>query len=300
MCMSSYEVVGRAIEFSGPDRLPMGSRFDDRIKGGFVEGDVHRVRMGQLLGNPGSSYNPYGGADQREGYDEWGCRWVCSEISNVGLVRGHPLDNWNALNTYIKWPDPNDAALYEDMESQFEGCNGKYVLVEFFMLLFERMQTLRGMENVLMDLYLEQERIEMLADRIVEYDLAVIRNISERFAGRIHGFLFTDDWGTEKATFISPELWQEFFKPRYRHIFEAVHEADWHVWMHTCGKVNKIIDDLIDINLDVIEPLQPQVLGIEEIGRRFRGRICFESICDIQRTLPFGKQKKFVKKLNFY
>ncbi len=160
------------------------------------------------------------------------------------------------------------------------------------MLLFERMQTLRGMENVLMDLYLEQERIEMLADRIVEYDLAVIRNISERFAGRIHGFLFTDDWGTEKATFISPELWREFFKPRYRHIFEAVHEADWHVWMHTCGKVNEIIDDLIDINLDVIEPLQPQVLGIEEIGRRFRGRICFESICDIQRTLPFGEAEE--------
>jgi len=56
--------------------------------------------------------------------------------------------------------------------------------------------------------------------------------------------------------------------------------------MHTCGKVNEIIGDLIDMGLDVISLQQPRVLGIEEIGRRFRGHICFESLCDIQRTLP--------------
>ena len=102
-----------------------------------------------------------------------------------------------------------------------------------------------------------------------------------------NGFFFTDDWGTEKALLIPPELWRQFFKPRYMRIFEAVHKAGWHVWMHTCGKVNEVIEDLIEIGLDVINLLRPRLLGIEEIGQRFRGRICFESLCDLQRTLPF-------------
>ena len=121
----------------------------------------------------------------------------------------------------------------------------------------------------------------------MEYDLGIIGNIAARFPGRIHGFRFTDDWGTELATFINPALWDEFFKPRYKRIFDAAHAAGWHVWMHSCGKINAIIEGLIEIGLDVINLQQPRVLGIEEIGRRFRGRICFESLCDIQHTLPF-------------
>ncbi|MCL6430202.1 MAG: hypothetical protein K6V36_04990 [Anaerolineae bacterium] len=115
-----------------------------------------------------------------------------------------------------------------------------------------------------------------------------LENIHRRFPTGIHGFWFTDDWGTELATFIRPSLWDGFFKPRYRVLFDAIHRAGWHVWMHTCGRVNDIVEGLIDVGLDVINLQQPRALGIEEIGRRFRGRICFESLCDIQRTLPEG------------
>ena len=58
--------------------------------------------------------------------------------------------------------------------------------------------------------------------------------------------------------------------------------------MHSCGKVNELIEPLIEIGLDIINLQQPRALGIEEIGRRYRGRICFESTCDIQATLPRG------------
>jgi uroporphyrinogen-III decarboxylase len=155
------------------------------------------------------------------------------------------------------------------------------------MLLFERLHALRGFENTLTDLYLERERIEMLADRIVEFDLGIIRNVSQRFPGSIHGLWFTDDWGTQQNVFVRPQLWDEFFKPRYQRIFGAIHAAGWHVWMHSCGKVNAILDRLIEIGVDVINLQQPRALGIEKIGQEFRGRICFESLCDIQHTLPF-------------
>jgi hypothetical protein len=111
-------------------------------------------------------------------------------------------------------------------------------------------------------------------------------NIAARFPGRIHGFSFTDDWGTQRGVFVRPSLWDEVFKPRYRRIFEAAHEAGWHVWMHSCGRINDYLEGLIDIGLDVINLQQPRALGIEAVADRFRGRLCFESLCDIQHTLP--------------
>jgi len=270
MVMSSYEVVKRAVHFQGPDRLPL--RFAS-----LGISDTHSVAT-----------NAVGTGDHalRETYDEWGCLWTRSAVANMGQVKGHPLEDWSAFERY-RWPDPDDPAYYAGMEERFDGSEEKYVTTSIFMLLFERMHSLRGMTNVLTELYTDRGRMEDLADRIVAFDVAVIGNIGARLPGRIHGFTFTDDWGTELATFVSPRMWCDFFQPRYARIFEAAHAQGWDVWMHSCGKVNAIIEPLIEIGLDVINLQQPRALGIEEIGERFAGRICFESLCDIQATLPF-------------
>lgn len=270
MSMSSYEVVRRAVEFDTPDRLPL--RFDE-----LGISDVHVALWNQI-----------GTGDKRlhETLDEWGCLWKRSEMANMGQVKGHPLEDWSALDHY-RWPDPDNPAFFEGMEQRFAGSEGKYVLTDIFMLLFERMHALHGFENTLTDLYLEREKIEMLADRIVDFDLRMIENLSARFGGRVHGLSFTDDWGTQQDTIVSPRMWRSFFAPRYKRIFDAIHAAGWHVWMHSCGKVNGILDQLIEVGVNVINLQQPRALGIEEIGERFCGKICFESLCDIQHTLPF-------------
>ena len=270
MAMASYEVVTRAIHFQGPDRLPL--RFST-----LGMDDTHRVAT-----------NAIGTGDHalRETYDEWGCLWTRSEVANMGQVRGHPLPEWEDLAGYA-WPDPEDPAYYAGMEDRFDGSEAKYVTTSIFMLLFERMHTLRGMTNVLTEMHSDPGRMAFLADRIVDFDLAVIRNIGERFPARIHGLTFTDDWGTELATFVSPTMWCDFFQPRYARIFDAAHAQGWDVWMHSCGKINAIIEPLIEIGLDVINLQQPRALGIEAVGDAFAGRICFESLCDIQTTLPF-------------
>jgi len=270
MAMTSYEVVKRAIKFQGPDRLPL------------------RFSTLGLDDTYGVGTNAIGTGDHtvRETYDEWGCLWVRSEVANMGQVRGHPLEDWSTIESY-PWPDPDAPWYYEGMAERFAGSEGKYVHTGIFMLLFERMHTLRGMNQVLAELHTDRPRMAYLADRIVEFDLAVIRNIGQRFPGRIHGFTFTDDWGTELATFVSPKMWCEFFQPRYARLFAAAHAQGWDVWMHSCGKVNEIIAPLIEIGLDCINLQQPRALGIEEIGRQFAGKICFESLCDIQATLPF-------------
>jgi len=277
MTQTPYEVVRRAIDFEFPERLPL--RF---VSLGLS--DVHNVSWKIGVGNK----------ELRKSKDEWGCTWVRSEVKNMGQVKGHPLAEWKALDNF-HWPDPTNPDFYKGMEEQLELSDEKYIITEIFMLLFERMHALHGFQNTLTDLYLERERIEFLADKIVEFNLGVIQNIAQRFPGQIHGLGFTDDWGTQKAVFIKPDMWDDLFKPRYQRIFDSIHEAGWHVWMHSCGKITAILDRLIEVGVDVINLQQPRALGIEEIGQQFKGRICFESLCDIQHTLPFKSPREIKK-----
>ena len=275
--ISSYELVRRAIEMENPERLPL--RLSDPIdteRWGRLESDVANVRW-NFIGT--------GDRGQRQTYDEWDCLWVRSEVNNMGQIKGHPLEQWEWLNGYA-WPDAENPEFFTGMEERFLGLEGKYILTDIFMLLFERMQALRGYENCLTDFYYYPEKAAMLADRIVDFDLGIIRNISQRFPGRIHGMAFSEDWGTQQALMIHPSLWRKFFKPRYKIIFDAIRGAGWHIWMHTDGRMNVVLEDLIELGLDVVNFQQPRVNGIEEISAQFRGRICFESSVDIQATLP--------------
>ena len=272
MSQSSYEVVQRALEFQGPDRLPV--RFDSLGMSDIAFVNWNQVYPGDDTGLRDTSI------------DHWGCLWVRTEVANMGQIKMHPLAQWSALDLY-QWPDPDDPAFYEGMEEQFTSVEGKYVLIGYFMLLFERMWALRGFDNILVDLLMERERAEMLADRIVDFALRWIEQISSRFPGQIHGVHFSDDWGTQQALMIRPDLWREFFKPRYKRMVDAMHQAGWHAWMHSDGKINDIIEDLVEIGVDSVQLQQPRLVGIEEIGQRFSGRINLESVCDIQQTLPF-------------
>jgi hypothetical protein len=267
--MNSREVVTAAIEFQTPERLPV-------IFPRFGISDTHSAGWNQVGTGPRAL---------KRSLDEWGCEWARSEIDNMGQVKGHPLRSWDDVDHY-RWPDPDDPAFYAGMEARFAGAQGKYVLTGIFMLLFERMHALRGFQNILEDLVLERECSEMLADRIVEFDLRVIENIAARFPGQIHGFSFTDDWGTQQDTFISLQMWTQFFQPRYARIAAACRANGWHFWMHSCGKINRFIPGLLEAGVNVLNLEQPRALGIEEIGRLYAGRVCFSSGCDIQHTLP--------------
>ena len=268
---TSKEVIKNAIEFKTPDRMPIM---------------WWKTGIGDM---DGIYWNQTGTGDNsvRQTLDEWGCGWERTDVKNMGQITYHPLENWDDYASF-KFPDPDNPEFYRGVEERVQSCDeSKYILTSIFMLLFERLHGLRGFENLMSDLYLEREKVEDLADKIIEFDLRIIENMKKLCHGKIDGFSFTDDWGTETALMINPKLWNDFFKPRYKKIFDKCHEYGWHVWMHSCGKVNEIIEPLIEIGCNVLNLQQPRALGIEEIGQRFAGRICFETTCDIQHTLPF-------------
>lgn len=272
--MTSYEIVRRAIEFQRPERIPI--RFAE-------------------LGIDDTSWAGLGAArgwqPREPNADEWGCVWQKpphgSGIVNMGQPIGHPLTSLNRLDE-IPWPDPRDDARYEVMERDLGNVGDRYVLSGAGFTFFERMHFLRGMTDLFVDMHERPGQVHELAERVIEFPVAVAHEIGRRFQGRVHGFAMTDDWGTQQACFLSLPMWREFFKDRYRRLFDAIHEAGMHAWMHSCGHINEVIGEWTDCGLDVVNLQQPRNLGIEEIGQRYRGRICFESLCDIQATLPRG------------
>jgi len=97
-----------------------------------------------------------------------------------------------------------------------------------------------------------------------------------------------NDWGLQSRLMISPEFWRVLWKPRYAQIYKAAHAAGLCTFLHSCGYIVDILDDLIEIGLDVIHMDQQENMGLELLGRRFGGRITFFSPVDIQKTMVRG------------
>ena len=106
--MTSYERVKRALYFQKPDRLPA-------LFSVYNHSDIHGVSWNQI---------GTGDRSKRHTLDEWGCTWSRSEVSNMGLCNGHPLEDWDAMDTYC-WPDPDDEKFYTVIEAHADGSEGK-------------------------------------------------------------------------------------------------------------------------------------------------------------------------------
>jgi hypothetical protein len=275
--MTSREIVKAAVHHQGPQRLPV---FQGQI--GVSDNFWIAAAAPAFLGR------------DADNADEWGCRWGQTEARNMGQVKGHPLEVIPDDLSATRYPDYENPARYEHMPERIaQGRElGKYVVTSIFFVLWERMHALHGFENSLCDLLTDRPAMERLADHIVDVNLRFVHEVGKRHAGEIDAITMTDDWGTQQAAFISFDLWMDFFYPRYKRLFDAMHEYGFDVWVHSCGKVNEIIEGYIKAGVDVVNLQQPRALGIEEIGRRYSGRIAFETLCDIQATLPTGNRDK--------
>jgi uroporphyrinogen decarboxylase len=109
-------------------------------------------------------------------------------------------------------------------------------------------------------------------DRIVRFECDLTALAARR---GFHGIHFADDWGTQTGLMIAPELWRRLFKPRYRLQFEHAHRLGLHVWYHCCGNFAEIMEDFREIGVNVLNISQPNVVDIDAVGRRLRGRQCF-------------------------
>ena len=150
--------------------------------------------------------------------------------------------------------------------------------------LFERAWTLRGMENLLMDMLERPAFVDALLDRITEYNLGAIRVALEFDIDGVH---FGDDWGQQAGTIMGPALWRRFIKPRLALMYAEVKRAGKFVSQHSCGDVRELFPDLIDIGLDIFNTFQPEIMDVAEMKRLYGADLTFWGGISTQRVLPF-------------
>ncbi|MCD6408007.1 hypothetical protein J7L87_03040 [bacterium] len=163
--------------------------------------------------------------------------------------------------------------------------------------LFERMQWLRGVENLLIDIALDKEEVYILADRIVNEYLIPSIETGLEIGAEVIGF--ADDWGGQKQLLISPNSWRKIFKPRYKKMFEIVKEAGALSWFHSDGMIMEILQDFIEIGLNVINP-QFSCMNMEELRSAIGEKMCIYTDIDRQRLLPYGTVEEiedYIKKV---
>ena len=265
--MTSREIVKSTIRFEKPPRLPCD--FPEQY--GYGSDFFY------------SGMSPSLDMRLRNGTDEWGSVWSNKGNSNLGEVKKFPLKTWRDLQKY-KIPDINAGNRFECMKNVRETAGEQYLLCGGISI-YERVHFLRGIENTWTDIYDDPENLCVLLDVLVDLNLETIKRYAQ-FG--VDGYIFCDDWGLQNTLMINPVKWREIWKPRYKKIFDAVHYYNMDTFLHSCGYIIDILDDLIEVGLDVIHMDQQENMGLELLGQRFGGRLTFFSGADIQTVLPNG------------
>lgn len=215
--------------------------------------------------------------------DEWGTGWLSDGYGEK--TDFYPLsDGYENLDTYV-FPDPALPGRFEKVDAKLQTRRDRYTRPSVWFTLFERLWMLRGFDNLLLDPYLEETNFCKLRDQIVEYNLNIIDQWHTR---KVHSIFFSDDWGSQRGLLIHPDDWRHLYKPSYKKMFERVRDGGAHVWMHLCGNIVAILPDLIDLGLNVLNPIQPQAMDVQLLSREFGGKVCFYGGIDVQGTLING------------
>ena len=216
--------------------------------------------------------------------DEWGVirdRTIDKDIGNVCNVTISSREDMDKC----KFPNPYDKERFTHLEGVIETSKDLFIIGNIGFSLFERAWTLRGMENLLVDMVQDESFVEALLDRILEFNLTIIE---EGTKFQIDGFMFGDDWGQQHGLIMGPKLWRRFIKPRIAKMYSKVHEADLPVFIHSCGDVDELFPELIEIGLNVFNPFQPEVMDVYEMKKKYGDKLTFYGGLSTQRTLPYG------------
>ena len=225
--------------------------------------------------------------------DEWGVAWKNVPYETkfgrgyYTEMVGHPLADDTAIDLYQP-PDPNRPELYAEAARVIKEYQDEYWIVGVTVTtIFETAWALRGYEETLLDLALNPDLIERLFEIPYQYHLTAARNLVELGVDMIWT---GDDIGAQTMMLISPDTWRKHLKPRMATFISTLKNInpDLKVAYHSDGVITPIIPDLIEIGLDVLNPIQPQCMDPAEIKKRFGDNLCFWGSIDEQYTLPYG------------
>ena len=232
------------------------------------------------LGNCGDFFTDIGNDRVR---DAFGVIWDRSVDKDIGNVECPQLVE-PVLAGY-KFPNPLEARFFADIPAKIAQHGDRFRVFTIGFSLYERAWTLRGMENLMFDFIDHPAFVKELLHAIADYNIAQIK---QALTYDIDAVYFGDDWGQQCGLQMGPALWREFIYPELQRMYATVRAAGKYVFIHSCGDVDELFDDLLGIGLNCFNPFQPEVMDVAALIPQYRGRLVFHGGLSTQKTLPYG------------
>jgi uroporphyrinogen decarboxylase len=297
--MNRREIIKLVLDGGTPPYVPwsFGFTHDARmaLQAHFQVDDLEPVLQNHLL-KLGSDIGFFNELGDGRVQDVFGVIWDRSVDKDIGNVEGCVLAK-PSLRGY-SFPDPLDGRFFADIPGKIKLYGDRFRVFQIGFSLYERAWTLRGMQNLLMDFYDHPSFVLDLFNEIGDYNIA---QIQEAMKYDIDAIYFGDDWGQQRGLQMGPKLWRQFILPVLKRMYAHVRENGKYIFIHSCGDVDELFDDLVEIGLNCFNPFQPEVMDVEALLKQYRGRLTFHGGLSTQRTLPYssveGVRRETVKLL---
>ncbi len=318
--MKPRQRVEMALNHERPDRCPMQASFtpefadrlrnDMEIKGQKVHnphggGNTYELEraLGEdlLLTSVGWANSYY--ADDKPYTDEWGIGWEIHPYEtpfgtgHYTELSSHPLTDETAIQSYQP-PDPNRPELYTASEQMIRDFKAEYWIVGVTVTtIFETAWALRGLEQMMLDMVIDPDLANHLLDIPYHYHLTAAKKLVEMGVDMIQT---GDDVGSQNAMLISPKMWRQYFKTRMANYISELKaiNPDIKIAYHTDGNVEPIIPELIEIGLDVLNPIQPASMDPAKIKKEYGARLAFGAPWMNRRLFPLALPNRLPTKLS--
>ena len=288
MSLTHKERVLRALLRQPVDRLPtqinytvtMGKKLADFYA---ISPDELPVRLDNHLIRVDISFPQRMRLDDNSRIDWWGAGHDLNEEGY--FINFSPLASSKNLDDF-PWPDPYNPNLLEQARQTIQKYGGEYFIVpNLGWALFERAWSLRGFEQMFMDMVLEPKFVSALLERIIEIQLVLIQRFIDL---GVDGGYFGDDYGAQKGLLFSPKMWRQLIKPGLKRLFAPFRDRDLPVIMHSDGQIQQVLPDLIEIGMTTLNPVQPEVVSHQWLHANYGGRLSFYGGVSTQTVLPHG------------
>ena len=284
--MTKREVIKAVLNGKQPPYVPWHFSFTEEaaqtLSHHYGEDDLDTVLGNHILGL-GSDIGFFDDIGNNHVRDVFGVEWDRRVDKDIGVVSKLMLPE-PTLEGYA-FPDPLDKRFFENIPDMIETHPDRFRLFRLGFSLFERAWTLRGMENLMMDFYDCPEFVHEFFNAIADYNIAQVK---EAMTYDIDAVYFGDDWGQQHGLMMGPVMWREFIYPVLKRMYAEVRSAGKYVFIHSCGDVDELFDDLVDIGLNCFNPFQPEVMDTGALVKEYRGRLTFHGGLSTQQTLPYG------------
>lgn len=223
-------------------------------------------------------------------FDGWGIAHESSPNSMHMTKMHHPLKDMSSLVEFRAYPWPDytkvDFTPIEDKIKEVQK-RGLAVFIWFECTIWETAWYLRGMENLMVDMLMEDEKATYLLDLITEkacYRAKIFAKAGADIIG------MGDDIGTQESIMFPEDMYRHWLKPRLKKVIDAVktENPDILISYHSCGYIEPFINDLIEIGVDILNPVQPECMDFKEIHQKYGDRISFNGTIGTQKLMPYG------------